>query len=340
MQVTPEDSMKLYHEMAANPRYQAIPAKRRRKSVYTSGGKSRLAIVCCNDRERGIREAVRIIGGINALVDGVKGEIVIKPNCNTDDPYPRDTHPDTVRAIASLLIQGGAKADQIVVGDMSGRARGLPTRATIQNLGVKKVAEEMGLRLAYFDEEPWVKVTPKDAVHWPQGLTIPRRIYEAERIILTPILRSHRTATFTCAMKLGVGLIDAASREWLHDGHDHHGKLVDINCAYSVDLVVSDAMKINTGEGMDPRDEVKPGIIIASDNTATNDVAAVELMRYYRTIGVVDKSTLQHEQFKHAERLMLGNTRFEGIAFETLDLGGNDAFPEIMQYFRDELSIL
>jgi uncharacterized protein (DUF362 family) len=338
MHITPESSMKLYNELVENSKYQIAPVKPKRKNLYAKDGKNRLAIVCCTDRKTGIAEATRILGGIDILAKGVKGEIVIKPNCNTDDVYPRDTHPETIRAIATLLLQSGIKPDQIVIGDMSGRSRGLPTRTTVQNLGITKLAEELGLGLSYFDEEPWVKVKPKEAVYWPQGLVIPKRIYDAERIILTPILRSHRTATFTCAMKLGVGTINAASREWLHDGHDHQGKLIDINTAYNVDLVISDAMKINTGEGMDPKDEVQPGIIIASDNAATNDAAAVALMRYYKTISVVDKPALQHEQFKHAERLKLGSTHLEDIVVKTLDLGDNKAFSEILNHLKTDLN--
>ena len=84
------------------------------------------------------------------LTDGVKGKILIKPNCNTDDPYPRDTHHDTIRTIAELLIESGIKPERTVVGDMSGRARGLPTRATMENLGITKVAEEMGMNISLF----------------------------------------------------------------------------------------------------------------------------------------------------------------------------------------------
>jgi len=57
----------------------------------------------------------------------------------------------------------------------------------------------------------------------------------------------------------GVGLIDAKSRDWLHNGEEHIGKLLDINSAYSVDMVVSDALKMNVGNGTDPKDEVEPG---------------------------------------------------------------------------------
>jgi hypothetical protein len=60
-------------------------------------------------------------------------------------------------------------------------------------------------------------------------------------------------------------------------------------------------------------------------------------MRYYKTNGVADKPTLQHEQFKHAEKLSLGSTRFKDMVVRTLDLGAGRAFPEIMQHIKGEL---
>jgi uncharacterized protein (DUF362 family) len=340
MQVTSEGSMKLYREMAnSQAKLSVVPTKQRRKSNYLTKGKNQVALVSSNERSTGIAEAVKLLGGFKPLVNGVKGEIVIKPNCNTDDIFPRDTHPDTIMTIASLLIKENVNPNQIVVGDMSGRARGLPTRATIENLGIKTVAEELGIQLAYFDEEAWVRVNPEEAKYWPDGLTIPKRIYDAERIIFTPILRSHSTATFTCAMKLGVGLIDARSRDWLHDGHEHFGKVLDINSAFSVDMVISDALKMNVGHGTEVKDEVEPRIIIVSDNIVANDAVSVALMRYYKTVRVVEKSTKDHEQFIHAKRLRLGASNLNGIQLKTLDLAENPIFPDLVEYIKTELEV-
>jgi len=339
MNVTSEGSMKLYREMADNqPKLDIVPSKPRRKSSYMTEGRNQVALVSCNDRSLGIAEALKLLGGLKPLVKGVKGEIVIKPNCNTDDIYPRDTSPETIKIIASTLIENGAKPNQIVIGDMSGRARGLPTWATVENLGIKTAAEELGIRLAYFDEEAWVRVRPEEAKYWPEGLVIPKQIYEAERIIFTPILRSHSTATFTCAMKLGVGLIDARSRDWLHNGEEHIGKLLDINSAFSVDMVVSDALKMNIGNGTDPKDEVEPRIIIASNNIVANDAVAVALMRRYKTIRVVDRPTKMHEQFIHAKRLRLGSPNLDDVQLNTLDLTGSKEFSSLVEYIKTELT--
>jgi uncharacterized protein (DUF362 family) len=149
-------------------------------------------------------------------VEGVKGEVVIKPNCNTDDPFPRNTHHETVRCIAEGLIGAGLPAERICVGGMSGRFRGLPTRNTMEEMGLKRVADDWGIQPACFEEEDWVTARPPRASSWPDGVKIPRRIYEANRIFLTPIMRPHRTPVFTIATKLAVGLIDPVGREWLH----------------------------------------------------------------------------------------------------------------------------
>jgi len=239
--------------------------------------------------------------------------------------------------IRDSLITAGADPGQVVVGDMSGRFRGLPTRATVENLGIKAVAEELGLGLAYFEEEDWVRVQPPNAEYWPDGITIPKRIYEAERVVFTPILRSHSTATFTCAMKLGVGLIDANAKEWLHNGERHVEKLQEINTAYSVDLVVSDAMKMNTGHGTDPGDEVSPGVIIACDSIVANDAVAVALMRRYGTVRVKEIPVWEHAQFREAARLGLGSPGLVRMALKTSNLAGDPSFDELVDEIRAEV---
>ena len=338
MIVTSENSMKLYRDMASNPSAAPVMSmKTFHADPYKKMGKDVVSIVRTEDRLIGIRKAIKQIGGMEPLTEEVKGKILIKPNCNTDDPYPRDTHHETIRTIAELLIESGIKPDQIVVGDMSGRARGLPTRATMENLGITKVVEEMELNVSYFDEEGWVTVKPRGSKWWPKGLKIPRTVYEAERIIFTPILRSHTTATFTCSLKLGVGLIDAEERDWLHDGKNFYEKMIDINLAYQVDMVIADALRMNTGLRTDPEDEVSPGIITASNNMVASDAVSAALMQKYRTVRVVDNRTQDQTQFKLAEKLGLGTPNLSGIHLEHLDMANNDGFEGLMSYIRSEL---
>ena len=43
-------------------------------------------------------------------------------------------------------------------------------------------------------------VHPSKSVAWPDGIKIPKRIYDADLVILTPIMRPHRTPVFTIAL--------------------------------------------------------------------------------------------------------------------------------------------
>ena len=325
--------MKLYRDMAANPPTAPIlPMKIAHPDSYRRDGKNVVSIVKSEDRAKGIRKAVELMGGMKSLTRGVKGKILIKPNCNTDDPYPRDTHHETIRTIAELIIDTGVKPDQIIVGDMSGRARGLPTRATMENLGITAVAEEMGLNVSYFEEEEWITVEPEKAKWWPKGLRIPKTVYEAERIIFTPILRSHTTATFTCSLKLGVGLIDAEERDWLHDGKDFYEKMIDINLAYQVDMVIADALSMNTGFKTDPEDEVSPGIITASNNMMASDAVSAALMQKYKTVRVTDYKTREQLQFKLGKKLGLGKA-----SLDSMELEHDNLSDDLLDYIKQEL---
>lgn len=214
MKVTHEDSMKEHERLLTTPPSTCdVPIKSVRKDLFSSQGKSVVAIVHSNTRREGIREALHLLGGLNRMCREVKGEVIIKPNCNLDDPFPRNSHPEIIRIIAESLIASGINPEQIVVGDMSGRYRGLPTRYTIENMGLATITNDLNIRLSYFDEEDWVIMKHSPLKSWPHGIKIPRRVYDADRIIFTPVIRPHINAIFTSAMKLSVGLIDAVDRE-------------------------------------------------------------------------------------------------------------------------------
>lgn len=338
MIVTSDSSMKVYREMMINPPpIKWVEIKPTHSDIYKIDGKNVVSIVHAFQRVAGIRKAVELIGGANQMIKDVKGSILIKPNCNTDDPYPRDTHQETVRVIANLLIDLGVKPEKIIVGDMSGRARGLPTRATMENLGITKVAEELGIKTSYFEEEDWVRVKPKKSKWWPRGIKIPKTVYEAERIIFTPILRSHSSAAFTCSLKLGVGLIDAEEREWLHNGDHFYEKMIDINLAYQVDLVIADALRMNIGYETNPEDEVTPGIITASNNMVASDAVSVALMQYYNTVRVVNTPTKEQVQFKIAQELDIGFAEMEKITLISEDMNESEEFSDIVRFIESEL---
>jgi uncharacterized protein (DUF362 family) len=337
-EVTHEGSMAVYNRLLESPPAgHLVRFKEPCRDFYSVDGRSVVAIVRSKSRKLGIEEAVRMVGGFEPIVSGVEGEILIKPNCNTDDPFPRDTHPDTVRAIAEGLIASGFPAERIVLGETSGRARGLPTRRTLTNLGMKRVADDLGMRMVCFEEGEWVTVRPPGSEAWPNGIKIPRSVYDADRVILAPIMRPHSTATFTISLKLAVGMLDSVGREWLHDGVDHHEKLVELNLAYSADLIVADATEILVDRDLTPSRAARPGVIIAGSNRVATDAVCVALMRLHGADRVSDRPVLDHEQLKIGERLGLGSPKIGDIDLRTANPACDEGFDGLVSTIEGEL---
>jgi uncharacterized protein (DUF362 family) len=345
VEVTRENSMKLYNSMIVNPpNGPLVPYKKLREEMYTTNQKSIMAIVRSNQRKEGIAEAFQLIGGLKPLSKGLSGEILIKPNLNTDNPYPRNTHPDTIRYIAESLIEAGVPKKKIVVGETSGRARGLPTRHTMENIGVTKVADDLGIQLCCFEDEEWVTVEPTLSRYWPKGIKIPKRVYEAGRIILAPVLDLHRgPLTFTLGLKLGVGILDSVGREWLHNGPvypepDFLEKMVEINLAFSTDLVVMDGLKFNRKRGADINEVAEPGVIIVSGNRVAADAVAATVMKHYKADSMIDNPVLSYPTLSMSPALGLGSPILEDMALKTSNLADDESFDEIIQLVQTELS--
>jgi len=345
MEVTHENSMKEYRRLIENPPPgPQVPFKPLRNDLYNIDGKSIVALVRTNNRREGINEAFKLIGGITHLSKDVKGEIVIKPNFNTDDPFPRNTHPDTIRIISESLIETGFPPGRVVVGESSGRNRGLPTRHTMENIGLNDVAHDLGIRLSYFEEEEWVTVKPPKSRYWPNGIKIPRRIYEAERVILAPVMDLHRGAiTFTLGLKLGVGILDSVGREWLHNGPvypepDFLEKCVEINLAFSTDLVVMDGMMFRRERASKPNSIVKSGIIIVSNDRVAADAVTATIMKHYKAQNMIEKAILDYPTLQMSKALDLGTPLLDGMTLRTSNLTEDDDFENILQKIHNELS--
>jgi uncharacterized protein (DUF362 family) len=134
-----------------------------------------------------------------------------------------------------------------------------------------------------------------------------------------------------------VGLIDAEERDWLHNGENFYEKMMDINLAYQVDMVIADALKMNTGLRTDLKDEVSPGLITASNNMVASDAVSVALMQRYGTVRVVDYKTQDQIQFRLADDLGLGKPNLSNIELSHLNQVNDNSFYDLMEFIKLEL---
>jgi len=173
---TVQSSKKIFQKSAMQAKNaQRVECKPLRPNVYFGNQRSLVALVRTEDRECGIVEALRLIGGIEQAIKNLEGYVLVKPNCNSHDPFPASTHPDTVRLVIKLLIEAGLQREQIVIGDMSGPAW-LPTEATMKKNGILSVAREFGVRVSFFENEEWVWLNRRNLLRGLKGLESRRRL--------------------------------------------------------------------------------------------------------------------------------------------------------------------
>lgn len=291
-----------------SPWPQLNPLAAPRPATATPVPNTQVAFVKTQDRAAGVKKALELLG-----FDGVKGKsLFLKPNFNSADPTPGSTHPDTLRTLVQTLQTLGA--EQIAVGDRSGMGQ---TRAVMEQLGIFRMAEELGFNTVVFDEltaDEWV-LQQLPGSHWQQGFALPRPVLEADGIIQTCCLKTHRYGGhFTLSLKNSVGL--AAKRlpgedynfmNELHSSAHQRRMIAEINAAYQPDLVVLDGVEAFVDGGPAQGKKVQANVILAGTDRVAIDAVGVAILRYFGTTEEVSQGAIfEQEQIARAVELGIG----------------------------------
>jgi uncharacterized protein (DUF362 family) len=276
-----------------------------------------ISLVKVKDRREGVRRSVELLG-----INPVKGKaVILKPNFNTADPYPGSSHPDTLRELIIFLKEMGAKS--VKIGERSGPPN---TSDVMSELGIYSLAEDLGVEVINFDELPpedLVKVIPPGS-HWEDGFMVPRLITEAECIVATPCLKTHRYGgIFTMALKLAVGIVPKTGNNYMRElhGSPHIRKMIsEINYGYSPDLIVLDGID-SFVEGGPMTGTVKRAdlFIAGTDRIAVDAVGIAVLKELGSTPGIMDLKIFEQEQISRAVELGLGINSADKIELITGD---------------------
>jgi uncharacterized protein (DUF362 family) len=335
--VTIQSSKEIFQRAAMEAENaEKVECKALRPNAYAENQKSLVALVRTDDRTSGIVEALRLIGGLTPAIEKIdEGYVLIKPNCNSFDPFPASTHPDSVRLVIRLLIESGLRKEQIVVGDMSGPAW-LPTEMTMEKNGILSDARELGVRVSFFENEEWVWVRPKEASSWPEGFRIAKTLYDASRIISLPCLKTHQFGgVFTLSLKNSVGLINPADRTILHKKPGC--RIAEINLAYTTDLIVLDGLQCFVSGGPAYGKKVASGVMIAGGDRLAVDAVGVAVLKFYKAEGIVGVKLKDHEQLKRAAEIGLGHLDIDMIALETSNVANDEKFYDLVSFVKRQL---
>lgn len=263
------------------------------------------------------------VEGINALLDqfalDVKDDrIALKANYNSADPYPASTHIDTLRTLITRLQEEGTK--EINLGARSGMG---VTWSVLMQMGVEDLADELGFQLVNLDMLSYEKFTKiqkegEGKRHWRRGFLLANVFKEADKIIQTACLKTHRFGGhFTLSLKNSVGMV-ARRNPW--DKYDymaelHHSKaqrimIAEINEAYTPALVLMDAISGFKNKGPEQGERIQPGLLIAGTDRIAIDAVSVALLRSYGTTPEVSQGKIfEQEQIARAVELGIDSVR-------------------------------
>jgi uncharacterized protein (DUF362 family) len=163
------------------------------------------------------------------------------------------------------------------------------------------MARQLGVKLVAFEDEvhDWVRV--KIDGDYLKLVTIPRSVYNADKIVYLPCMKTHNVTRFSGALKLAVGLMHPGERRALHMSHLEE-KIAEINLSLQPNLVVMDGRKAFVSGGPDRGQIVEPGFLLASGDPVAIDIEGMKTLIAYKAKNRLASDPLQSPQIATALR--------------------------------------
>lgn len=268
----------------------------------TGKNATKVALVRTSDRASGIKKAIDLLA-----INPVKGkEVLLKPNFNTADHFPGSTHNDTLTNLISHLKQMGAT--KITIGERSGPP---DTSRVIREKGIYKLCEKLDVELINFEELPpegWIRVRPRQS-HWRNGFDVAKPVLDAECIVTTCCLKTHRFGgVFTMSLKLSFGITHKRNMTELHRSFLSMRKMIaEINQVYTPSLIVLDGIEAFVDGGPARGTKKRADVILAgTDRIAIDAVGLAILQDLGSNRAIMETKIFEQEQIARAVELGLG----------------------------------
>ena len=273
-----------------------------------ANSKGEVFILKTTDRAKGIPALLSKFD----LADFSGKRVAIKANFNSADPFPASTHLDALRAIVENLK--GAGASEITLAERSGMG---DTAEVLEQMGVVDLSKELGFKAVVLDnvyKEDWVKFE-RDGNHWLRGFYIAKVFHDADKIVQTCCLKTHRFGGhFTLSLKNSVGLVAKKVPSGMYDymwelysSPFQRQMIAEINNSYKLDCVVMDGIKAFVTGGPEKGKVVEPNLLLASQDRVAIDAVGVSVLKIYGAKGKVgEASVFDQDQLKRATELGFG----------------------------------
>jgi uncharacterized protein (DUF362 family) len=264
--------------------------------------------------------------------------VAVKANFNSADPFPAATAPDTLDALLAWLA--AQRPARLHLAERSGMG---DTRVVLERAGVPRLAGRYGCEVEVLDAtgaEGWVAVRGP-GLHWRRGFLLARSFAEAELVVQTCCLKTHRFGgRFTMALKNAVGAVAKFDPRdgWdymreLHASPHQRAMIAEISTAFRHDLILVDARKGFRTGGPEAGTLVEPGLFLASRDPVAIDAVGVAILRRYGTTPELTAGPIfAREQLARAAELGIGVESVAAIELRGLDEAGARAAEELRPF--------
>jgi len=302
-------------------------------NAVTTQSKALIGVSHGGEVEQMVRKSIEMIGGINRF--GVAGKtVLVKPNVVTANQPPVTTNPQVVGAVVSVLKEAGAKG--VIVADSSAFIA-LPTSDNMRRTGIAQVAEAAGAQVAYLEDAEWVRVRPRP-LKYIDEFRVSRLAVDADIYVSVPVVKTHRYATYSIALKNTLGIIHPADRPSLHASKYWEEIVAEINTAVRPHLIVVDATKSMISGGPLSGEEAETRMIFATSDLLAADLFGLAVISSFgKWAPVAGRPVWEQRQVRRAIELGLGVDSPERIELKSHSFDGTADFQKRMQVVRTVL---
>ena len=128
-----------------------MPPRPRKETPFRKDGMTLVSKVKVKQAfKSSVAKAVELIGGFGRVISA-GDRVIMKPNFNSDDPYPGATDLEFLKL---SWVSTRRLARNVVVGESSG-AIWRPTKRVMERLGALRQLTDIGAEVIAFDERAW-----------------------------------------------------------------------------------------------------------------------------------------------------------------------------------------
>ena len=304
-------------------------------NVYKNDEKALVSIVQGDDIYAMLKESIELLGGLERL--DIKGKtVLIKPNIVNRYPSPSNTNPLVIKHLIKILHESGVS--KIFVGDMSA-IFALPTKKNAVKSGIWEAIHEEDMTFVPFEEYGWVEV---DIPHgrFVKKAIVSEFIYNVDRVINVPVIKTHSYANYTISLKNFIGAIHPQQRPYFIAPDFWDEVIAELNVAYTPHLNILDGTKIFIKGGPTRGTITTPNLIIAAGDRMAADVVGLSVIRAFggwqrlKTMNIWEQ-----RQIKRALELHLGVSNPSELKIVSKCLGaGKTDFDKLMEKIHHVLN--